>query len=177
MRSRVSLLWRMNSVTTNRASADWLVREAGRVGLQCRRRADVQRQSAGDDPVELAVGLLQGDLQGERVDHLHRGDALYDGEVGGLIGGVADPLPVELHRLGVVRRAVAELDVRLDLQRPDSGVVALERLRGLRDDLTGLGVLPDERVEHGELLPTGATGCGRELLCAGSNERTSIVCM
>ena len=65
-------------------------------------------------------------------------------------GRVEEAVEVRLHRGGVERRAVLELDVGADLDRPGHQVLAARPLGGERRDELGVGVVVDEVVVDGE---------------------------
>src|SRR5215510_4924456 len=86
------------------------------------------RLAVHDDPVvaegvdEGSIWRLGGDAQGALVDH---GDAVHDGQ-GRLADGVlSETLEAHAHRLRVDGRAIGELDVLPDLQRPRLAVLRL----------------------------------------------------
>ena len=70
-----------------------------------------------EEGAERPVRRLHGDLDGVVVDRLDVGQGRQEAGVREALA-VADALQVELHRLGVERRAVVEGDALAELQRP-----------------------------------------------------------
>src|SRR5262249_42939222 len=101
---------------------------------------------------ELTVYRLQGDLQREGINNIERLHIRHATGVGRGICRVLNAEPVELDGISVEGRSVAEVDVRLDLERPGLTVTARHRVNDLGIDVASNQVLVQKGVEDGVVL-------------------------